>query len=251
MQFICVSYQTGYSCGPGTYRVRANIKRLYCGACQDSRVSDFVALGDSDYGHTTCILSFFFIISWAVQVHYKPRKWRQKRMFFISTFCAPPFRGFPDLSALQTSPLYSIGSQLLPLPFLWLCILPLDSLQGVLLDLTEPYNHREVQMKQIHIYVLWAKYFVSTKFTYWDPNPNALVWEVGTLKGISYEREALTQRISVLTMRGEALRTLLSPPSIIKNGQCKMERSPGAGTLISDVHSPKLQEIRLCCLYIF
>lgn len=90
----------------------------------------------------------------------------RKECSFISTFCAPPFRGFHDLSALQTSPLYSIGFQLLPLPFLWLYTLPLDFLQGVLLDLTEPYNHREVQMKQIHIYVLWAKYSVSTKFTY-------------------------------------------------------------------------------------
>lgn len=214
----------------------------------------FCSTWGSDYGHPTCILSFFLLFPEQYKFITNRENEDRKECSFISTFCSPPFHGFHDLSALQTSPLHSLGSQLLPLPFLWLCILPLDFLQGVLLHLTEPYNHREVQMKQIHIYVLWAKYSVSPKFTYWDPNPNVLVWEVGTLKGISYECEALTKRISVLTMRGEALGTLLSPPSIIKSGQCKMERSPDpshAGTLISDVHSPKLQKIRLCCLYSF
>lgn len=60
-------------------------------------------------------------------------------------------------------------------------------------NLTEPYNHWKVQMKKLHIYVLWAKYSVSPKCTYWDPNPNVLVWEVGTWKA-SVTSVKLSQR---------------------------------------------------------
>lgn len=146
--------------------MRANIKWIYCGVCQYSNVSDFVALGVQIMDtQPVFFLSFYYVLSSTSSLQTEKMK-TEKNVLLSAPFCAPPFHGFHDLSALQTSPLYSIGSQLLPLPFLWLCMLPLDFLQGVLLHLTEPYNHREVQMKQIHIYVLWAKYSVSPKFTY-------------------------------------------------------------------------------------
>lgn len=85
-------------------------------------------------------------------------------------------------------------------------------------NLTEPYSNftytcyglNSLSPRNVHIETLILMFWF---------------WEVGTLKVSGYECEALTKRISVLTVRREALRTLLSPPSRIKSGQCKMERS--------------------------
>lgn len=141
-------------------------------------------------------LSFYYFLSSTSSLQTEKMKTEKNVVLLSAPFCAPSFHGFYDLSALQTSTLHSRGSHLLLVFFLWLCILPLGFLQGVLLDwvislnliTTEKFKWRNF------IYMCYGLNILSPqKCTYWDPNPNVLVWEVGTWKA-SVTSVKLSQR---------------------------------------------------------